>query len=291
MNNNAAIFEEYDVLIYYREISREGYHQISTVLEKKIDKKDKVCLILITYGGDPDAGYRIARALKFHYKTVEILIPDMCKSAGTLVCIGADRLIIGDRGELGPLDIQLSKPDEILGRRSGLDIIQAISALEYRVISSFRSYLFDICTESRLTTKMAADIAAKLTEGFISPIAEKIDPIMLGEHQRAMKIAFDYGKRLDDMAHSLRENALNKLVSSYPCHSFVIDRREAETIFKNVVPPVDKFDKLYDWVIREFLEMQQHIVCDIQDIIKKTNTSLDNQQNLSIGENHEHSEP
>ena len=40
-------------------------------------------------------------------------IPRRCKSAGTLLLIGATSLIISDRGELGPLDVQLSKPDEI----------------------------------------------------------------------------------------------------------------------------------------------------------------------------------
>src|SRR5690606_3014909 len=118
-----------------------------------------VCLVLITYGGDPDAAYRIARASNHHFKEVEILIPDICKSAGTLLCVGAKRLIFGDRGELGPLDIQLSKPDELHESMSGLDIIQAINALQNQVLDSFRTYLVDIRLGSRIRTKTAAEIA------------------------------------------------------------------------------------------------------------------------------------
>ncbi|MCI5127011.1 MAG: SppA protein, partial [Candidatus Electrothrix sp. AUS3] len=118
------------IFLYYGDISREGYSQISALYEERTEKKDKICLILITDGGDPDAAYRIARATNHHFDDVEILIPDICKSAGTLLCIGAQKLIFGDRGELGPLDIQLSKPDEMLERMSGLDIIQAINALQ-----------------------------------------------------------------------------------------------------------------------------------------------------------------
>ena len=132
-----------DVFLYYGGISKSGYSDLSDKLEFIDNKKEKVCLILVTYGGNPDAGYRIARALSHHYKNIEILIPDVCKSAGTLLCIGAKKLILGDRGELGPLDIQLSKPDEMFENMSGLDIIQALNALEAQVLKSFKSYLID----------------------------------------------------------------------------------------------------------------------------------------------------
>ncbi|MCI5120685.1 MAG: hypothetical protein D3908_05750, partial [Candidatus Electrothrix sp. AUS4] len=80
-----------EILLYYGDISREGYGKISTLYEQQDEKNDKICLILITDGGDPDAAYRIARATNHHFKHVEILIPDICKSAGTLLCIGAKK--------------------------------------------------------------------------------------------------------------------------------------------------------------------------------------------------------
>lgn len=235
-----------DVILYYGDINRLGYNDLSTLLEKNSEKKDRVCLVPVTYGGDPDAGFRIARALSHHYTDVEILVADACKSAGTLLCIGAHRLIFGDRGELGPLDIQLSKPDEMFESMSGLDIIQALSAIETQTINSFRNYWVDIRGGSRLRTKLAADIAAKLTESFIAPIAAKIDPVTLGEHQRAMQIAFDYGERLDEAVNSLQPQALVSLVSRYPSHGFVIDRKEARTIFKNVTSPIGAQIEIYD---------------------------------------------
>lgn len=245
-----GLFEKYDgdVFLYYGSILRDGYNQLSSIFEKKADKKHKVCIVLVTYGGDPDAGYRIARATKHHYDKFEILIPDICKSAGTLICIGADKLIFGDRGELGPLDIQLSKPDEMFESMSGLDIIQAINALENQLLDSFRTYLLDIRGGSRIKTRMAAEIATKLAEGFIGPIAARIDPVTLGEHQRAMQIAYDYGERLNNTVSSLLPDALIKLVSSYPSHGFVIDRKEARSLFRNVSAPDEATIEIYEWV-------------------------------------------
>lgn len=246
---NAMPLESYDgeIFLYYGDISRDGYQKISSAYEARINKSGKVCLVLITYGGDPDAAYRIARASNHHFKEVEILIPDICKSAGTLLCVGAKRLIFGDRGELGPLDIQLSKPDELHESMSGLDIIQAINALQNQVLDSFRTYLVDIRLGSRIRTKTAAEIATQLADGFIAPIAARIDPLTLGEHQRAMQIAYDYGQRLSSMVDSLNSDALVKLVSSYPSHGFVIDRKEAADLFKDVVAPSGPTEEIYTW--------------------------------------------
>lgn len=234
-----------DVFLYYGDMLRDGYHKISEILEQKSAKKPKACLVLITLGGDANAAYRIARALNHHYERVEILIPDACKSAGTLLCIGAHNLIIGNRGELGPLDVQISKPDELFENMSGLDIIQAVNALSEYMQEVFRASLVDICAGGNLRTKLAADIAAKLADGFISPIVAKLDPVTMGEHQRAMRIGYEYGNRLNEMTKSLKPDALAYLVSGYPSHQFVIDRKEASELFRNVEAPDATTTPLY----------------------------------------------
>lgn len=263
-----------DIFFYYGPIDREGYNQISAIYESKHNKKKKCCLVLVTYGGDPDAAYRIARATNHHYEEFEVLIPDICKSAGTLLCIGASRLIFGDRGELGPLDIQLSKPDEMFENMSGLDLIQAINGLQTQLLDAFRSYLLEIRGGSRIKTKMAADIAVKLADGFINPIASRIDPVTLGEHQRAMQIAFDYGERLNAMVQSLKPNALISLVGSYSSHGFVIDRKEAAELFVNVAAPEGATANIYDFV-RGIINKQPHprnvIVADLVQLTQSQN--------------------
>ncbi|MGL6436316.1 SDH family Clp fold serine proteinase [Aeromonas caviae] len=98
-------FFDCDVISYYGVIDKVGYINLSEIIEGKIlsDTKSKdVILVLVTPGGDPDAGFRIGRALNHHYEKVTILIPDICKSAGTLIAVAANELIIGDLGELGP---------------------------------------------------------------------------------------------------------------------------------------------------------------------------------------------
>jgi len=52
-----------------------------------------------------------------------------CKSAGTILAIGADELIMGEYAELGPIDVQLLDKSELFGSISGLNIDEAINTL------------------------------------------------------------------------------------------------------------------------------------------------------------------
>ena len=54
---------------------------------------------------------------------------DQCKSAGTLIALGASEIYMPLVSELGPLDIQLRRRDEIVGRRSGMVVRTALDGL------------------------------------------------------------------------------------------------------------------------------------------------------------------
>lgn len=224
-----------DILAYSGQVSRAGYEAVCAELSKQ--SANNLLLVLSTPGGDPNAGFRIARALQHHYESFEALIPWLCKSAGTLICIGASCLWLDDQSELGPLDVQVKKEDEIIGRNSGLDILQAVNYLQTQAMAAFRTYLIELTAGAALSTRVASEISSKLTTGLFSPIFAQIDPMRLAEMQRATDIAFAYGERLNKKSQNLRQDGLEKLVVSYPSHGFVIDRKEAGTIFTRVRKP------------------------------------------------------
>jgi len=173
-----------------------------------------------------------------------VCVPSYCKSAGTLITLGADQVVITDEGELGPLDIQVSKRDEFDERGSGLDIMQAMQVMQERSLDAFRKALVDIKIGTRVTTKLAAETATSLIQGLFAPIYSQIDPVHLGELHRAMSIAYDYGKRL--AGNNLKDGALDQLVAGYCSHGFVIDRKEAETLFKTAREPSTSEEKLLE---------------------------------------------
>lgn len=231
--------EAMDILFYCSDIDRAGYHEITKILSASGHRADTLLLILTTAGGDPHAGYRIARALGHYYNHVNCFVHSYCKSAGTLIALGAKQLIISDTGELGPLDVQLNKPDEMFELSSGLDISTAISSLQQESLAAFRDYVTDIKIGGKVSTRLASEVAIQLTRCLIEPIANQIDPMRLGEQQRAMRIALEYGTRLDSKVGNLKPHALRKLIAGYPSHGFVIDRKEASELFNNVRAPND----------------------------------------------------
>ena len=238
-----------DVYVYVGDVHRSGHLDITNVIKKRKNEhglQKNVLFCVATYGGDPSAGYRIGRALQHNYDHITVLVIGPCKSAGTLMAVAGHKLMIGDMGELGPLDIQLKKNDEIGELSSGLVIATAIDEIKECAISTFRSYILDIKYRNQISTKMSADIAAKLTEAIISPMASQIDPIKLGEHQRAMNIALSYGDRLNSHSQNLKDSSLSKLIAGYPAHGFVIDRKEARELFNNVESPTGYAESLYE---------------------------------------------
>lgn len=225
-----------DIFIYAGAISIDGYELICDRLRVG-RQSEKALLVLATPGGDPHAGFRIARAIQHEYGQFDVLVPRYCKSAGTLVALGAKTLFMDDMSELGPLDIQVKKNDEVVGRNSGLDIIQAVNYLQNQTLTAFQTYLVGLTQDVGLSTKVASDISSKLTTGLFEPISAQIDPVRLAEMQRATEVAFEYGSRLASHGRNLRPDGLSKLVNGYPSHGFVIDRKEARNIFTEVKKP------------------------------------------------------
>lgn len=224
---------EADLFLFSGPINRSGAELLRKQVEIAPGKKN-AALILTTYGGDPDAAFIIARTLQTSYEKFDLYLFGPCKSAGTLLALGAKQIIMSDRAELGPLDVQLLKDDELIRSSSGLDISMAVDLLRQEYANVWtRQFLSMIALSSgNISTKTAAEVANAMALGLLSPITAQIDPLKLGEVQRAMEIAYHYGIRL-----GAQPDAVMRLVKDYPSHSFVIDFKEAKKSFPNVRRP------------------------------------------------------
>jgi hypothetical protein len=152
-----------------------------------------------------------------------------------MIAIVGDQLAVGDMGELGPLDVQVTKPNEIQERGSGLDIMQSLYACMNHAQQAFHENFLHMRQNLRMSTRQAGELASKIASDLLAPLYGQIDPLRIGELQRATAITLDYGKRLNTHSNNLKQNALEKLVSGYPAHGFVIDRKEAKELFNSVV--------------------------------------------------------
>lgn len=203
----------------------------------------EVILWLTTPGGDPNAAYSMSRMLQRKYEKLTIFVNGWCKSSGTLMCLGATRLVMGDLGQLGPLDIQILNREEFGERHSGLNPVEALKALSYQSMELLREQFLDIRFGGGLSTKQALEVATNLTGQLMSPITSQLDIMKFGEFTRSMRIATEYGNRLAKYQEhkNVKPRAIDLLTTGYPSHGFVIDREEAaEKLFVNVDPPSEE---------------------------------------------------
>jgi hypothetical protein len=227
-----------DVLLFSGYIGRFDEDAVVKTCASRSLLRDRVLLLLATWGGSPDAAYRIARTLQERYKKVTVYVHGLCKSSGTLIVLGADELVMSEYAELGPLDIQVRKQDEVGEFGSGLTPLHALETLRARASDAFQEHFTKLRNEIEMTSKTAAEVATQLTVGLLGNVYSQIDPMKLAEMDRQVRIALEYGERLTaGQRRNVKDSTLAKLVSSYPSHGFVIDRAEAKELFRRVRPP------------------------------------------------------
>ncbi len=238
MANAVADATDSDVLLLNGPMARPLDFEVIDLCASR-RRRPNVILMLVTAGGDADPAYRIARCLQDHYSRFSLFVSGYCKSAGTLVALGAHEIILTDYGELGPLDVQMSKEDELGATRSGLTVLSALSTLQIKAYDAFEYFLLE--TKRRgggfITTRTAIRVATELTGSLFAPIYEHVDAMHIGEAGRSLRIAHRYGDLLLQSSQNCKPGALESLTSNYPSHGFIIDRRQADLLFRHVRSP------------------------------------------------------
>lgn len=105
------------LLVYYTstrqgletQIAKDVLPKFSNQLDNIGDTK-KISLFLYTNGGDTLAAWSLVNLIRSFCKELEVIIPSNCFSSGTLICLGANRLIMTKQAALGPIDPSINGP-------------------------------------------------------------------------------------------------------------------------------------------------------------------------------------
>ncbi|MFP5281841.1 MAG: SDH family Clp fold serine proteinase [Actinomycetes bacterium] len=95
-------------------------------------------VLMASPGGDGETAIRMVRSMQSRCSALTIVLPDMAKSAATLMCLGADAIVMGPAGDLGPVDPQF----QIGGRglAGAKEIVRAIDEAEERITKNPDTY-------------------------------------------------------------------------------------------------------------------------------------------------------
>lgn len=200
-------------------------------------------LLLNSAGGNANAAEKLlAMCRKRFTDGFTIIVPNFAKSAATMMCLGADKIMMGYLAELGPIDPQISTAPGTpsIPARSFIDGLELVRknvregdppAMYLSMLQKIRPEIISIC-------EAAIEDAKKFAESWLSQYMLKDDK------QQAKSVA----EWLSDG-------------KTYKSHGKVIDYVEAKNVLKLNAEPISPDSELWyliwELYVRSFIFMKQ----------------------------------
>jgi len=200
---------------------------------------DSLSLFIYTPGGDSIAGWGLVNLLRQYCKEFKVLVPFRALSCGTLICLGADELVMGKRGILSPVDPSVSSPFNPVA--PGNPVPGSVQLLPVSV-EDMIGFLDLARKEIGLKTEESMTTVLEI-------LSDKVNPLALGAVYRAREQSNDLAKRLLSSHHkddeAKIERITTKLTQDLPTHNYLIGRAEAQNdIELDITIPSDEVDDL-----------------------------------------------
>lgn len=99
-----------DILYYYGELRTGAVPFFRDVVENLCDrdgKRNAVGICLTTPGGQAEAVEKMVEIIRHHYEHFYAIVPRAAMSAGTILCMAADKIYMDYASSLGPIDPQV----------------------------------------------------------------------------------------------------------------------------------------------------------------------------------------
>lgn len=103
-----------DAVTIYGPIEGSVDHRVRIALEGLPDRRKSLLVIIDTLGGIIEIAERIVKTLRFFYSEVRFLVPDRAMSAGTVLVMSGDAILMDHFACLGPVDPQLPKDGRLV---------------------------------------------------------------------------------------------------------------------------------------------------------------------------------
>jgi hypothetical protein len=197
----------------------------------QVGPTSKISLLLHTNGGQTSAAWRLINLIRTFCDELEVLIPLKAFSAGTLISLGADRIVMTKQAALGPIDPSLTHP---------LDPPVPVGNQIARVpvsVEAVRGYFDAIKDDLKITDQTAL-------AGIMVDLSNKIHPLVLGEIFRSRaQIRFLADKLI---RRQVTDDEKMKKIIDFLCadsgsHDYTMNRREADELGLRIEKPSAAF--------------------------------------------------
>lgn len=202
----------------------------------KTDPERGLTLVMHTPGGDPNAAETMVSYLRSRFKRIEVIIPAIAMSAGTMVSLGCDEIIMGRQSQLGPIDPQVSVDGKTVSADSILRQFQEAERAikgDPRLSSLYYPFLHAMAPSLVHECKNHVDYGRKMVERLLRSYMLKQLP----------------GKKRAAQARKIAAHFSN--VSKHKSHGRRIDRDEARKVGLTVTD-LESSQELQDAVLSAY---------------------------------------
>jgi hypothetical protein len=172
------------------------------------DPEQDLHLLLFSPGGDGETAIRLVRSAQARCRELTVIVPDQAKSAGTVLAMGAHRILMGPTSDLGPVDPQFQLPG---GLASAKDIIAAVENAEQRIQAAPETYPLYVALLSDISGLMVQQARSALERS-----SELVGEALASNPERS-------DKQTEEIKARLRE----RLIDLPQSHAAIFDAKAA----------------------------------------------------------------
>lgn len=200
----------------------------------RIGKPKKISLLLYTRGGNTLGAWSLVNLIRQFCDEFEVIIPAKAHSAGTLISLGANTIIMTKQATLGPIDPSLNSP---LNPQNPLAPQNPMARVPVSV-ESIKGY-FQLTQED-----LKINNEENLKDILIN-LSNQVHPIVLGDVYRSRTQIQMLAKKL--LSKQINDKKKIEKIISFLCsdsgsHDYTIYRREArDELGLNIEKPDDSF--------------------------------------------------
>lgn len=214
-------------------------------LAESARERQKIDLFLYSRGGDVSVPWRIVTMIREFCEEFCVLIPYKAHSAATMISLGADRIVMGKKAELSPIDPTLVRA--IIGEAT-------VPPPEISVedVSSYISFM-----RERANISDQAALAQ-----VVSQLASHLTPLTLGSVNRQYShIRLVARKLLTSRKEKIEEGRIGTIIDALTekmySHGHAIGRREATELGLPVDKPDDNLEAFIWSLYQEYETLLQ----------------------------------
>lgn len=230
LNTKILVYVTGDKLNYETQIGQDVIDYFIEHLDK-IGAVSKISLYLYTRGGDTAAAWNISNLLRQFCDKLEVIVPHKAHSAGTLISIGANDIIMTNQATLSPIDPSLNTPLNPVFQIPNLPNGKRTYPVSVEAVKGYLAFCkdeFQIKDDNAL-----ANVFLKLSE--------YVHPLVLGQVYRSRAQIKMLAEKL--LVNQIEDKDKLKRIIGFLCsdsgsHDYTINRKEAaRNLGLNVIQP------------------------------------------------------